>query len=112
MRPHRHRPGKWELLSLLSGDADVLIFDERGEVQDRIRLVVGQTMIAEIDGGEWHTVVFREPWAVFLEIKPGPYDHETDKEFASWAPPEEEKAARALLAWLEVAAPGQIPPSS
>ena len=108
VRPHRHRKGKWELLNVLQGRLDVVIFSPDGEVKNRVTLgPTGQSLI-EICGGEWHAVVFGAPAAVVLEVKPGPYEPELDKEFAKWAPVDGDPAADLFLTWLERGAPGEV----
>lgn len=108
IRPHRHRTGKWELLNVLQGRLDVVIFTAEGKVMSRVSLgLKGQNLI-EICGGEWHGIVFQAPAAVVLEVKPGPYEPELDKEFAEWAPMDGDPAAGLFLNWLESAAPGEV----
>src|SRR6516162_9986971 len=75
VRPHRHRIGKWELLSVVQGAVDVMTFNADGAVKNRVSLSgVGANLVVEIPGGDWHSIVFRAPGAVVLEIKPGPYN--------------------------------------
>ena len=107
VRPHRHRADKWELLAVLRGRFDVLTFTHDGEVTARFSLDPDAAPVIEIAGGSWHTVVFHAPAAVMLEVKPGPYDSRTDKEFAGWAPEEGAPAAAAFARWLEKAAVGE-----
>ena len=107
MRPHRHRIGRWELLTAIQGGLDVLIFTSDGIVKERIALSLGGSNVVEIPGGVWHSAVFHAPAAVILEVKPGPYEAELDKEFAAWAPPEVDPASTAFTRWLEIAAPGE-----
>ena len=38
IRPHRHRIGKWELVSMLQGRYDVVIFTSDGIIKDRVAL--------------------------------------------------------------------------
>ncbi|MGO9574730.1 MAG: WbuC family cupin fold metalloprotein [Terriglobales bacterium] len=106
VRPHRHRIGKWELVSVLQGKFDLVGFTSDGVVKNRIALSSQGASVAEIPGGDWHSVVFHAPSAVVLEVKAGPYDPRLDKEFASWAPSEVDPAAALFVAWLETAAPG------
>src|SRR5690348_13064021 len=68
VRPHRHRKGKWELLNVLQGRLDVLIFTPEGEVKNRASLSPTGQGVVEICGGEWHGVVFGAPAAVILEV--------------------------------------------
>jgi cupin fold WbuC family metalloprotein len=107
VRPHRHRIGKWELVSVLQGKFDLVIFTSDGVVRNRVALSPDGASVAEIPGGDWHSVVFHAPAAVVLEVKAGPYEPRFDKEFADWAPPEDDPAAALFVTWLETAAPGQ-----
>jgi cupin fold WbuC family metalloprotein len=88
--PHRHRdPPKSEMFVLLEGQAAVFLFDDRGRVSGCHRLGrPGPATGIDIPAGVWHTIVPLTPRAVCLEIKPGPWDPGTDKEFAPWAPRE------------------------
>jgi hypothetical protein len=54
------------------------------------------------------------PSTVVLEIKPGPYDPNTDKVFADWAPGEDEAGAGECLRWLKTTVIGDRwrPPST
>ena len=95
VRPHRHRIGKWELLSVVQGTVDVMTFNADGAVKNRVSLSgVGANVVVEIPGGDWHSIVFCAPGAV------------DNKEFANWAPSEDDPAAPSFVARLEVAAVG------
>ncbi len=102
----QRRIDRWELVTVLRGRFDVLIFTSDGVVKSRVVLGSQGASVAEIAGGEWHSVVFHAPAAVVLEVKAGPYEPQLDKEFASWAPPENDPAAARFVSWLETAAPG------
>ena len=91
----------------MQGTVDVMTFNADGAVKNRVSLSgVGANVVVEIPGGDWHSIVFRAPGAVVLEIKPGPYEPLLDKEFANWAPSEDDPAAPSFVARLEVAAVG------
>jgi cupin fold WbuC family metalloprotein len=107
VRPHRHQADRWELLTALRGRFDVLTFTHDGEVTARFSVDPEAAPVIEISGGSWHTVVFHAPGAVMLEVKPGPYDSRTDKEFARWAPEEGTPAAAPFTTWLEKVAVGE-----
>lgn len=98
VRPHRHRDGIWELFALLRGRVALLMFDHAGRVIDRTELAPGGTSGAQFPPRVWHALAALEPDTVLMEVKPGPYVAETDKEFAAWAPAEGDAAA-AELAW-------------
>jgi hypothetical protein len=63
--------------------------------------------LIEISGGEWHSFFFCSPGAVILEVKPGPYEPDLDKEFATWAPREGDSSSVSFLSWLENASSGE-----
>lgn len=100
--PHRHAtPAKAESFLVLRGEVLVLIFDEQGEVRERH--VLGRAGLVGIDirPAAWHTIAAVSPTAVCYEVKPGPWDPKTDKEFAPWAPREgDPSAADVLQGWL------------
>jgi cupin fold WbuC family metalloprotein len=110
VRPHRHRIDRWELVTVLKGRFDVVIFTSEGMVKSRAVLGSPSAHVAEISGGEWHGVVFHAPLAVVLEVKAGPYEPHLDKEFASWAPAENDPAVARFVNWLETAKPGDFVP--
>ena len=87
VRPHRHsQVDKWELFLALSGSVAVLTFDDVGKVIDRIELSAnGPVFGIEIAEYTWHTLVSLEPGTVLFELKRGPYQPLTDKDFAQWA---------------------------
>ena len=101
VQPHRHvSPPKHESFIVLEGRVVVFVFDGDGTVRDR--WVLGgegsQNRGIEIPAGLWHTIAAVSDNAVCYEVKPGPWDPVTDKEFASWAPPESD--AEAAREWL------------
>ena len=106
VRPHRHVAERWELFVVLRGRIDVLLFSDEGVVTQRFALEEGSG-VAQIPGGQCHALAFKEPGSVALEIKPGPYDPSSDKNFASWAPHEEDPGARQCESWLASAEVGQ-----
>lgn len=106
IRPHRHLyPPKSECFLVLEGAADVIIFDDNGAITDRYCLgsetSEGRLWGIDIPPGVWHTILPRTARAVCFEVKPGPWEPASDKEFAEWAPAENDPAAaaygRALL---------------
>jgi cupin fold WbuC family metalloprotein len=100
IRPHRHsNPPKAETFLVLEGSAEVILFDDRGTVTARHRLGAdspeGRLWGVDIPAGVWHTILPRTSRAVCFEVKPGPWEPSTDKEFADWAPAEDDPAAAA-----------------
>lgn len=89
--PHRHLAvPKPESFVVLRGELVVFLFDDAGNVSERH--VLGRDGVLGIDlaPGSWHTVAALSETAVCFEVKAGPYDAATDKEFAPWAPREGE----------------------
>jgi cupin fold WbuC family metalloprotein len=67
-----------------------LTFDDAGNILTTHRLVAGnvESCMVDIEQGVWHTLVPLTDDIVLLEIKRGPYDAKTDKQFATWCPQE------------------------
>lgn len=96
--PHRHKsPPKAESFIVLEGYVAFFVFDDAGGVSQRFVLgsgprppgVTGDTARGiDVAPGAWHTLAALTPHAVCYEVKPGPWDPATDKEFAPWAPQE------------------------
>lgn len=89
--PHRHTsPPKPESFLVLEGQLAFFLFDDAGQVMARHLLGRGPAGVLGIDvaPGLWHSMAVVTPYAVCLEVKPGPYSAATDKDFAPWAPRE------------------------
>jgi cupin fold WbuC family metalloprotein len=105
IRPHRHlEPPKSEAFLVLEGCADILVFDESGSIKRRYRLgregERGRAWGIDLPPGVWHTIVAVTDRVVCYEVKPGPWEPSSDKEFAQWAPKEgEPEAAEFLQRW-------------
>ena len=113
VRPHRHpQAGVWELFVVLTGEADVVLFDQDGMVTQRVSLSAGgPNYVVEIPPQTWHTVVSQQTGTVLFEVKQGPYQPLTEQDFASWAPAENNARAAELLAWLRHCSVGQQAPA-
>jgi cupin fold WbuC family metalloprotein len=103
VRPHRHlAPPKAESFIVLSGHVVAFIFDDAGSViaghilgdgpfAGRAPFPATDEIVArgiDLQPGVWQCVASLTPVAVCYEVKPGPWDPVTDKEFAPWAPEE------------------------
>jgi cupin fold WbuC family metalloprotein len=113
VRPHRHaRTDGWELMLAVRGAFAILLFDDRGTVQERIDLsAAGGPLAIEIPAHTWHAAVALAPETVMFEVKPGPYSALDDKDFAAWAPPEGDPASEAFVTWYETARIGDRAPT-
>lgn len=101
IRPHRHPcPHATESLCLLEGELEFLVFSEDGEILDRLALTPENPLI-DFEPGLWHGMIVKKPDTVIFEIKIGPYDPTTDKNFAPWAPEEKSPKVADFLQLLE-----------
>ena len=100
--PHRHKaPPKAESFIVLEGEIAFFIFDDGGKIEQTIRLGPAHPARGiDLAPGLWHTLIALSPHAVCYEVKPGPYDAATDKEFAPWAPQEGDPTVPAYLETL------------
>jgi cupin fold WbuC family metalloprotein len=106
-RAHCHRQAhKTELTVALHGCCEVLQFNDAGVLLDRQRLGEGGVGCVQIPPQTWHAIAAIDDFAVFLEVKQGPYEAATDKCFADWAPLEGTPAAEACERWLREGAIG------
>ena len=106
IRPHRHLfPPKSETFLVLEGVADVILFDDGGAITARYSLGAdtsdGRLWGVDLPPGVWHTVLARSERAVCFEVKPGPWEPASDKEFATWAPLEGSPEAAEYCQTLE-----------
>jgi cupin fold WbuC family metalloprotein len=110
--PHRHRdPPKSESFLVLRGALAVFLFDDDGRVTARHDLGGrGEPFGIDLPAGVWHSLAVSSDLAVVYEVKPGPWDPASDKEFAPWAPREgDPRAAAYLAALLDERAPRRTP---
>jgi cupin fold WbuC family metalloprotein len=103
VRPHRHSfPPKREVFIVLAGEVAVLFFDDAGNIIHRVVLNRDKGMYGvEIEPGAWHSIVSLQSGSVVYEVKDGPYDVPSDKDFAPWAPVEGEMDSIAYLQKME-----------
>lgn len=102
IRPHRHLdPPKSETVLILRGKLLCLVFDDSGVATAAFILRPGGDPFGfDCQAGIYHTFIAMAPDTVFFEVKPGPYEPASDKDFAAWAPPEDSPAAAAYLETL------------
>lgn len=100
IRPHRHSlDKKQEYIFWISGDLAVFIFTDEGQIKSQTRLGSGEFAArgVKVEYWEWHTVVSLEDNSAILEVKSGPFEPSSAKEFALWAPAEVTKKSRNYL---------------
>jgi len=82
---------------VLTGELALFLFDDGGQVVQQHVLGRDGLLGIDLSPGLWHTLAAVTDTAVCFEVKPGPYDVATDKEFAPWAPKEGDPAAPGYL---------------
>ena len=102
IRPHRHTdPLKDETFVALRGAFGVVLFDESGAVSRTAVIRAGGDPVgAHVPAGVFHALVALERGSIFFEVKAGPYDVRTDKEWGAWSPAESDPAAASYVARL------------
>ncbi len=90
MCPHMHKnPSKREVFVILRGSLLVCLFDDDGNVTSHVVLDKdGGNYIIEIPPSTWHSIIPLAVHTAVFECKDGPWDPDTDKLFAPWAPHE------------------------
>ena len=104
IRPHRHvQPPKAETFVLLRGSVGFMTFLDDGTPDESgfVHLHPTKALALDCREGVWHTFFALEPNTVVFEVKAGPFDAATDKEFAPWAPAEGTLEAEEYLSRLK-----------
>ena len=93
IRPHKHI-NKPESFHVIEGLADIILFDEAGNVLNTIKIgdySTGRKFYYRLSTPLYHTVYIKSDHLTFHETTMGPFIKE-DTIFASWAPLEEDLA--------------------
>ncbi len=107
VQPHRHiGSDAWEAFVLVQGEGAALTFDEDGFVTHRAHFHADGDRMVEIPTSTYHTVLALVKDTLFFELKKGPYNPNKAKDFASWAPAENEEGAKEYALWLQKASVG------
>jgi len=102
IRPHRHpQPNKWELFIVLEGELELLLFNDAGEVTERIPLSAAATRVVEMPPNTWHSYISKKPGTLALEVKEGPYLPSPEADFLPMAPAENTEQVPAYLQWMK-----------
>jgi len=101
MRPHKHQTGDDETFIILQGACLVLIFGDLGNIKAAHLLNTARgNYCADIVAGVWHTLLALTDGTAVIEAKAGPYDPDTAKYFAPWAPEEGTEHSKMFLTAL------------
>ena len=90
--PHKH-PGKSESFHIIEGQADIILFDDHGKVQEVVPMGEygsGKKFYYRLNQPVFHTLLIFSEVLVFHEVTNGPFDKK-DTVFAPWAPREGEE---------------------
>ncbi len=92
VHPHKHEnPDKREVFILLKGKILVVEFTDAGEIMRHCLLDVEKGEYGvELAPCIYHAIYALEADSIVYELKDGPYDVSDDKNFAPWAPSEDE----------------------
>jgi cupin fold WbuC family metalloprotein len=102
IRPHRHpQAHKWELFVVLDGEMDLLLFNDLGDIVNRIALSATTTRAVEIPANTWHSYISKKSGTLALEIKEGAYLPSPEEDFLSMSPAENTDEAAAYLQWMK-----------
>jgi cupin fold WbuC family metalloprotein len=111
IKPNKHL-GKDESLHILEGLADLVFFDDEGNVTDVVSLgeySSGRQFYCRIPESVYHTLLIRSDMIAIHESTPGPFNR-ADTIFAPWAPEEGDIAAvRRFTERLEESARYAVP---
>ena len=102
IQPHRHAfPPKAESAIVLKGLIGCVIFSDAGAVEQVHVLGANRPAFGiDIHAGVFHTLIALEADSVVFEVKQGPYEKASDKDFSPWAPKEGTSEAKAYLEQL------------
>lgn len=104
VRPHMH-PGKSESMHIVQGAADLVVFDEHGDVQTVTPLgpyASGHAFYHRMAAPLFHTLLVNSDTFIFHETTNGPFDR-SETVFAPWAPEDgDAEGARRFLDNLKI----------
>jgi cupin fold WbuC family metalloprotein len=89
VRPHKHI-NKTETFHIIEGEADILLFDEKGHIDQTIPMGSynsGRKFFYRLPPFRYHTLVIHSDVLVFHEITNGPFRPE-ETTWAPWSPEE------------------------
>ena len=98
MQPHLH-PGneKIEYIYLIHGIIKIIFFDDNGKITNTVLLEKEKEDFVKVPAYTWHTYVIMTNQAITYETMNGIYDLKTWKNFAPWAPSEDNEEAAMYL---------------
>jgi cupin fold WbuC family metalloprotein len=90
IQPHIHKLNNGsENWIYLKGKIGLILFDTTGKIEDIKIISHNSHLMIDIPPNTYHTAISLEKDSIMYEVSNGPYDQNTYKEFAPWAPNEE-----------------------
>lgn len=78
-----------------------ILFNEDGSIQEKhVLSSEGPVFGIDVQPGVYHSIVCLSKECICFEGKSGPYDPQTDKEFAIWSPSESDPKKTEYLEFL------------
>lgn len=91
IQPHKHpHPEIW---IPVRGRTMLVCFEDNGEILDRNILSARDVTFYEMPSQRFHTAFALEKDSVFANVSQGPFNPQTSKISAEWAPPEKDKVS-------------------
>jgi cupin fold WbuC family metalloprotein len=102
IQPHRHLyPPKAESVIVLQGALLCFLFSADGNVEKVHTLAAGSADFGiDSEPGVFHTFLALMEDTVIFEVKPGPFQPGSDKDFAPWAPAEGTPGVKGYMDFL------------
>ena len=105
VRPHRHlTPPKDEAFVALTGQMGFICFKDDGSFDREDCAVLDAaagSYSVDVPAGSWHCIMALVPDTAVFEVKVGPYNPVSDKDFALYAPADDDPAALDYLRGVE-----------
>ena len=102
VRPHKHL-SKIESISILEGEADVILFNDNGKIEKIIEMsapILGKKFFHRMEKPIYHTLLIHSDFLVFHEITEGPFITNSDI-FPEWAPKEDESEIKDYISKIQ-----------
>lgn len=96
-QPHKHPNNKSESYHIIEGSLDVIIFNDKGKVIDKIYLSSfknkNSQFMYRLSKPYFHTMIPRSKWTIWHEVSTGPFTKKKNQfaKYADFAPSENSK---------------------
>ena len=102
MHPHLHpSEEKIEKMYLIDGSFALVLFNDKGDIDETIILEKGKKESVEVPAFTWHTYVMLSQKVIIYETMEGIYNPSSWKRMAPWAPLENSEDSSVYLSALK-----------